>query len=522
MTMVRPRENGRLRPSTAQTAEPKLPRGRPRSAGDKLCDRCQRLVAKIRVRWPDGAVCGICFTEAMRTHGTCPGCGDKRLLPGRREDGKSICRDCARITKPEMTCVDCGTEAERFRGGACVRCVLVDDLTSLLKPSDPPDLRVHRLIEALVSSPRPESVYTWMRGQMAHSLLVRIGTRELELTEEGLDALPRSPAVDHLRAILVHHRLMVAPADPYVASFERWLERRLQELAPRPSIRLVIERYARWRHLSRLSKSVGTGKNMDIACRNARQAITEAGKFLIWLEDDQGESLAALRQLHIDRYLEDAVTTRSHIKNFISWHARGRGGKGKLYAPPRSAKTIPVLSQRDRLTVIRNVVEFGDAATSTRVAALIHLLWATPLARITLMTMRDIDTRPDGIFLTLGPTPVLVPEFLTPLFWAHVQDRDNQQTTNRDTDWLFPGYRAGRPISAPTLQARLTSFGIQPQRSRNSTLRQLAAQIDPHSLADTLGYSVAVMARHAELAGSHFGAYAGTARPQPRSVSFGP
>lgn len=31
------------------------------------CDRCGGQVAKIRVHWPDGAICGICFTTATHT-----------------------------------------------------------------------------------------------------------------------------------------------------------------------------------------------------------------------------------------------------------------------------------------------------------------------------------------------------------------------------------------------------------------------------------------------------------------------
>ncbi len=360
-----------------------------------------------------------------------------------------------------------------------------------------------------------------MRGQKARSLLTQIGTRELRLTQEDFDSLPRSPAVDHLREILVHHRLMAAPADPHLAVFERWLEARLEEFDRRPRVQSTIESYAKWSHLRRLRDAVGKDKNMDIACRNARQAITEAGKFLVWLEDDQGQSVESFRQRHIDLYLQEGSGTRFHIKNFISWYANGRGGKRRYYVPSRSARTSPALSQSDRIRLIRNVIEFEESLTSTRVAALIHLLWATPLSRISQMSVAEMDLRPDGIYLQLGSTPVVVPELIAPLFWAHIQDRDNQQTSNRDTEWLFPGQRAGRPISAPTLQRRLTSFGIQPQRSRNSTLRHLAAQMDPHSLADTLGYSVQVMARFAELSGSQFGAYAGKlgAPSQRSSVS---
>ncbi len=35
---------------------------------------------------------------------------------------------------------------------------------------------------------------------------------------------PSSPAVEHRRAILIHHRMIAAPADRYLAIFEPWLE----------------------------------------------------------------------------------------------------------------------------------------------------------------------------------------------------------------------------------------------------------------------------------------------------------
>lgn len=61
-------------------------RGRPRSTGAVRCDRCGRRVSKTRVTWPDGRICGTCFAQATRTHGSCDECGQQRLLPGR--DGR--------------------------------------------------------------------------------------------------------------------------------------------------------------------------------------------------------------------------------------------------------------------------------------------------------------------------------------------------------------------------------------------------------------------------------------------------
>jgi len=67
------------------------PRGRPRTTGDRSCDRCGRATAKIRVRWPDGNICGTCFTDAASTYGPCDRCQRHRMTPGRRADQR-LCR----------------------------------------------------------------------------------------------------------------------------------------------------------------------------------------------------------------------------------------------------------------------------------------------------------------------------------------------------------------------------------------------------------------------------------------------
>ena len=117
---------GRSRPASSAMTEPRR-RGRPRSTGTRECARCHSLVATIRTTWPEGPICGPCFTAAARTYGLCAFCGAHRLLPGRSATGHNICRDCAAITT-NLDCVNCGREAERRRGGHCARCVLTADL----------------------------------------------------------------------------------------------------------------------------------------------------------------------------------------------------------------------------------------------------------------------------------------------------------------------------------------------------------------------------------------------------------
>lgn len=493
--------------ATVDALEPPRRRGRPRSTGDLHCDRCQGQVAKIRVRWPDGAVCGACFTQAVRSFGVCPACADERLLPGRDAAGRSICRDCAGITRPLMDCSNCGAEAERFREGWCARCVIAADLTAVLKPNRPPDLRIRRLIDTLAGSRRPESIHTWMRGAQPKTLLAMVGTRELDLTHEAFDALPPTSAVEHLREILVHHRMLPTRGDRHLRNFERWLSRRLNELQRYPEIALTIEHFATWHHLKRLRTKVGS-TNMDIACRDARQEITEAGKFLIWVREERGNTAATFDQSDIDAYLAEGTSTRWQIRNYVSWLSKSLQEPRRRYVAPRYARTDPSLGQNRRLEIIRNAIEMEEVAMPTRVAALIHLLWATPISRISCMRRDSVVLGAQGMLIRIGPTPSEVPEEIAPLFWLVCSGHDNQQTTNTNTEWLFPGFRAGQHISAPTLQQRFKVLGLDPQPTRNTTLKSLTAQIDVRSLAEMLGYSANILAKHAEKSGNYWGGYA--------------
>src|SRR5690606_12453383 len=133
-------------------------RGRPRTTGVVTCARCHRAAGKARTRWPEGPICGTCFYRATRTHGTCPTCGEDRLLPGPpTEDGAPTCGPCAGIVQ-DFHCTRCGHEGEFYRRGRlCARCALREDLTAeLVTPAAEPEL-MRRLVDALCAAERPES-----------------------------------------------------------------------------------------------------------------------------------------------------------------------------------------------------------------------------------------------------------------------------------------------------------------------------------------------------------------------------
>lgn len=497
--------NGSARPPTLTDLPTPKKRGRPRSSGDYTCGRCHQQVAKIRVHWPDGPVCGACFTEATHSRGKCTNCGETRMLPGRSPDQEPICRDCADITTA-LTCTRCKHESERFRGGLCIRCTLTDDLTAVLKPND--DFRLRRLISLLTETGRPESIYTYMRrGTKARALLEAIGDRTLPLTHEAFDALPRSTAAEHLRALLAHHRMMPGRGNENLTRFEQWLATRISNL-PDDGTSQVIERYAAWHHLKRIrDKATDPAVNLETVTHAAKQDITEAGKLLIWLRDSHGIAAGELRQAHIDEYLSTGPSTRKHIRNFVRWLNRDSTRQGHLDAPFRPAQSTPMITQAERIELVRNCLEHGHVIRSTRLAGLILLLWAHPLNKIVMLRHEHISITPEGMLLKLGTTPATIPAAITEMFWSQREGAENQNTTNSNTSWLFPGTRAGQHLHPTTLSERLKVLGIDAQRTRNATLRDLTQEVDARTLIDLLDYSPAVITQHAARAATRMSDY---------------
>ena len=423
------------------------------------------------------------------------------MLPGRLESGDDICADCAGI-KTNLTCDKCGRERERFRGGHCIVCVVESELLELLRPNEPPDLRLKRLVSVLTTVEGPESIHTWLHsnGGVSAELLHRLGNREIVLSHEAFDALPKNAAVEHLRAILTHNRMLPAQDDRQLAMFEQWLDERLHQLEATPDIHSPIERFGRWHHLRRLKAESSETKNMNYAVRSAKQEITEAGKFLSWLFDTHGKTSAFMRQIHIDEYLSDGPSTRQHIGSFVRYLGRETTIKG-VDVPVRLAQTTPMLTQHQRMEHIKTLMEAVNVNESTRVAGLIFLLFGIPIGRLSMMTVDQLDVRPTGITVKLGEHPAPIPEVLIPLFLAHLRTRDSAGMVNTGTNWLFPGTRAGRPRSPNTLLLQLRNkMGINIQGVRNRTIRGLVEEIGPTSLSRMLGYNKQIMSKHGSAA----------------------
>lgn len=152
----------------------------------------------------------------------------------------------------------------------------------------------------------------------------------------------------------------------------------------------------------------------------------------------------------------------------------------------------------------------------TRVAAVLMLLYAQPLTRILALTVDDILCDDGEVTVRLGEPPAPVPEPFASLLLRYAGQRLNLTTaTNAGARWLFPGRRAGQPMTPDTVERRLRLAGIPALSGRTAALRHLVLQAPAPVIATMLGYKHQQAARVAAEAGSPWSRYAPEDHDQP-------
>lgn len=492
-------------------------RGRPRvTTGTIECTRCHRKANTMRVYWPGDQLCHSCFYTAMRTYGICPSCGHDGVLPGRRNrtDLHPVCLTCAGIPG-NFTCRTCHREGELHRRGECARCVLRNDLCTILlhHPVDPAAMAT--LVEVLCGVDRPESILTWKRNAQVLQLLGAIASGAIPLTHEGLTAAGSGRHVDHLRSLLQHHGLL-PQRDEHLARFEVWLAVKLDAIDS-PTVRAPVEQFATWHHLRRLRSESRPGQSSDGPKRSAKQEITETIKFLTWLEQTHQRTLADCTQHDVDAYLTSGPTTRHLIRTFFIWAKKSKLNVA-VQIGHRQAKTTPTISQDQRLAWLKELLTGDSESLPYRIAGVLLLLYAQPLTKIAALHASAIAFVGDETCIALGKDPISVPEPFASQLNYHRHNRPNLRTTGGaiGTPWLFPSNRPGRHIDPQAIMQRLRALGIKLQGSRNTALQELVAEIPAPLVAEMLGYSDQVTQRHAAEAGNTWARYVTPRSHQPR------
>ena len=91
----------------------------------------------------------------------------------------------------------------------------------------------------------------------------------------------------------------------------------------------------------------------------------------------------------------------------------------------------------------------------------------------------------------------------------YLGQRPNTKTaTNPDVRWLFPGRRAGQPMTPEAMAPRLRRLGFPTRPGRTAAIRQLVLQAPAPVIARMLGYNDDHTTRLAEEAGGTWKRYA--------------
>src|SRR5262245_17570122 len=246
--------------------------------------------------------CKACQKRRAR----CAGCGRVELIRG----GTLTTPLCATCTRPDLSfwrcCPACGQYQLSTR--SCTRCNLRERLAALLADHHG-DVRaqLRGLHDHLVGSERPNLVLAWLNKTAIASVLREFGTGQRAVSHAGLDELPASKPIEHLRAILVATSTL-PPRDEHLARLERWIARTLAERGD-PGQRQLLHRYAVWHLLRRLRQRNNT------TCATHAQVVTvqrhvRAAIALLDGLGTRGRALAAARQADLDTWL-----TSSHARH---------------------------------------------------------------------------------------------------------------------------------------------------------------------------------------------------------------
>lgn len=126
------------------------------------------------------------------------------------------------------------------------------------------------------------------------------------------------------------------------------------------------------------------------AAHTAKQEITAAAQLLTHLET-LGVPPAQANQGHLDAWLSTGPSTRYNARTFVIWATKA-GHLPPVQIPHRRGGIAPVITQDERIRLLRNCFHDTMQPVAYRLAAVLLLLYAQPLTRITRLRLDDIVT----------------------------------------------------------------------------------------------------------------------------------
>ena len=436
------------------------------------CGKSRRTEGEKTCRW--------CRRERTRNRGTCVDCA----RPNKIRDRDDRCHACSPQTA--RRCADCG-QAHRTgltRTGEswiCRHCALQRAVDPVLPAANSGALQQLR---TAVLAAEPLTTRRWITRPEIADLIIDLRTGRLPLTHAALDAQPPSLGLEHLRDLLAAAGALPIDDTRVITRFEHDAQQMLAALLPAHG--RLVRSWLRWKVLPHLYSS---GGRIDLiqATTNARRALGQVVAFVSTLEH-AGTSLQGCRQCQIDDWFATSVALRHQVRPFLAWMQRTDHLSRNL-ALPGSYRGRPErrTDPEQRWSIARRLITDETLDSADRVAGALVVLYAQPLGRIVTLTTDHVGHNGEDVTLRLGSDLLDLAQPFANLVRSLPQRRRNGTAEQLPAPWLFPGYRAGRHISAAALGNRLRDLGIEPQRARLAALDQLSKEVPPAVLAGVLG-----------------------------------
>jgi len=386
----------------------------------------------------------------------------------------------------------------------CWTCALRQRVDALLSETDEGPAAVLR--HALLATANHRTTARWLAREPVTGVLGQVGGAGPTPTHESLDALGPSRSIEHLRDLLVAAGALGGEGRT-IARFEA---RAATSLAALDSAdRRVVRAWVTWRLLPRLRRLDEAGKDLTNSMGNARASLDEVIRFTGHLRA-QSRGLHDCTQADVEGWLIRPGAARCKVIPFLAWSGKKRHLPPIALPRPSGRAPAAFADPEHRWAIARRLVTDDSIAVADRVAGALVVLYGQPVTRIVGLRLTDVRYEQGRAIVTLAGYDLRLPEPFATLVGDLPVRRRHGVTDQVDTQWLFPGDRAGHHLRSTNLANRLRDIGVEPRQMREAALLQLSMEMLPAVLAEVVGVTPSTAARWTNASGGSWANYAGS------------
>lgn len=403
-----------------------------------------------------------------------PTCGHtERVVAGIVHDAR-YCEYCwRRDLQTRRPCVRCGRLDHTNRRGLCKTCRAADAIEELFGPDlerRRPDLLPLR---AHLRAARPPYVLQVIRARDVWGKLERVIALPPPLSHDSIDTLGTTAATAHIRSLLVSVDILPA-RDEHAVKLQQWAHAQFRAL-PHRADELAVTVFLRWnqgRH-RRGPRTTAT------QAANDKRELRIVLAFLAFL-NQQSRTITTATQADLDAWTATASADAFRIRGFLRWCASSHTNRNLI--PPtqeRLAFRIGGSLGAENEAALHRAFTDPDMDPRLRLAVVLITVYGIRTHRIAGLRLRDLsaESRPG---VRLGRDRLELPPIAAP--WIRAI-----HANHHGGEWVFPGYRHGRPLSPSSLAATLRGLGLSPGRAHQASTANIISQVPPVVAARLLG-----------------------------------